>query len=154
MPRSKDPNKGKDEDDDENVSEPQQKSMFDYFKRKWHGRPKRRANIGLCFYRFCSSVSPRRRCPSAKATVTSVNHGLHTYQLKPEGMKGDELFAHMIQFRENRNWSKDKKFDSSGVMVSPRKYLDVEVKPDNRKVLKAATEAIVGGNITAKRNIL
>ena len=47
MPRSKDPNKGKDSDqeDDENVSEPQQKSMFDYFKRKRRGRPKRRANL-------------------------------------------------------------------------------------------------------------
>ena len=39
-------------------------------------------------------------------------------------------------------------------MMSPRKYLNIEVKPDNRKVLKAVTEAIVGGNITAKRNIL
>ena len=90
----------------------------------------------------------------AQAAVASANHGLLTYQLKPEGMKGGELFAHMIQFRENHNWNKGKEFDSSGVMVSPRKYLDVEVKPDNQKVLKAATEAIVGGNITAKRNIL
>ena len=90
-----------------------------------------------------------------QAPVASDDHGLHTYQLKPQGMKGEELFAHMIQFRENHNWNKRKEFDFSGVMVSPRKYLDVEVKPDNQKVLKAATEAsVVGGNITAKRNIL
>ena len=66
-----------------------------------------------------------------QAAVASANHGLLTYQLKPEGMKGGELFAHMIQFRENHNWNKGKEFDSSGVMASPRKYLDVEVKPDN-----------------------
>ena len=101
-----------------------------------------------------TALPPQEDVARAQAAVASANHGLLTYQLKPEGMKGEELFAHMIQFRENHNWNKGKEFDSSGVMVSPRKYLDVEVKPDNRKVLKAATEAIVGGNITAKRNIL
>jgi hypothetical protein len=101
-----------------------------------------------------AQVPPQDDVARAEAASASADHGLRTYQLKPEGMKGEELFAHMIQFRENRNWNKGKKFDSSGVMVSPGKYLDVEVKPDNRKVLKAATEAIVGGNITAKRNIL
>jgi hypothetical protein len=40
-------------------------------------------------------------------------------------------------------------------MVLPQKYLDIEVlKSDNQKVLKAATEAIIGCNITAKRNML
>jgi hypothetical protein len=68
-------------------------------------------------------------------------------------MKGEELFAHMINFRESRNW-KGNKFDVSDVMVSPGRYLDVEVKPENREVLRVATGAIVGGNITAKRNIL
>jgi hypothetical protein len=89
----------------------------------------------------------------AQAAVASVNAGLVTYQLKPEGMKGEELFAHMIWFRESRNW-KGEEFDVSDVMVSPGRYLDVEVKPENRAVLRASTGAIVGGNITAKRNIL
>jgi hypothetical protein len=43
----------------------------------------------------------------AQAVVANASAGLITYQLKPEGMKGEELFAHMIQFRENHNW-KDK----------------------------------------------
>jgi hypothetical protein len=62
------------------------------------------------------------------------------YQLKPEGMKGGELFAHMIRFKESHNW-KDDEFDISDLMVSPRRYLDVEVKPKNQAVLRAATGA-------------
>lgn len=89
----------------------------------------------------------------AQAAVASVDHGLVTYQLKPEGMKGEELLSHMIRFRESRNW-RGGKFDVSDVMVSPARHLDVEVKAANRAVLRAATEAMVGGNITAKRNIL
>jgi hypothetical protein len=66
----------------------------------------------------------------AQAAVASVKAGLVTYQLKPEGMKGEELFAHMIRFRESRNWKGDE-LDVSDVMVSPGRYLDVEVKPEN-----------------------
>jgi hypothetical protein len=75
------------------------------------------------------------------------------YQLKPEGMKGEELFAHMIRFRESHNW-KGNEFDESDVMVSPGRYLDVKVKPGNQAVLRAVAGSIVGGNITAKINIL
>ena len=39
-------------------------------------------------------------------------------------------------------------------MVSPGNYLNIEVKPDNQKKLKAVTKAIVGGNITDKRKIV
>jgi hypothetical protein len=39
-----------------------------------------------------------------------------------------QLFADIIRFRESCNW-KGNKFDVSDVMVSPGKYLDVEVKP-------------------------
>jgi hypothetical protein len=56
-----------------------------------------------------------------------------TYQLKPEGMKSEEQFAHIIRFRESRNWKGDE-FDVSDVMVSPGRYLDIEVKPENRAV--------------------
>jgi hypothetical protein len=42
MATSKDHNKGGDE---ENVSEPHQKSMFDFYKRKKHGRAKKCANL-------------------------------------------------------------------------------------------------------------
>jgi hypothetical protein len=99
-------------------------------------------------------MPPHDDVSRVRATVASADHGLHTYQLKPEGMRGEELFAHMIQFRENHNWNKGKELDSSGVMVLPGKYIYIKVKPDIRKVLKAATEVIVGSNITAKRNIL
>jgi hypothetical protein len=34
------------------------------------------------------------------------------------------------------------------------RYLDVEVKPENQALLRAATGEIIGGNITAKTNIL
>jgi hypothetical protein len=51
-----------------------------------------------------------------QAAVASVNHGLLTYQLKHEGMKGEELFAHMIsRFKESHNW-KGNKFNVSGVI--------------------------------------
>jgi hypothetical protein len=89
----------------------------------------------------------------AQAAVASVNDGLVIYQLKPEGMKGEELVAHMIRFRESRNWEGDE-FNVSDMMVSPGRYLNMEVKPENQAVLRAATGAIVGGNQTAKRNIL
>ncbi len=42
MTTSKDPNKGEDE---ENASEPKQKSMFDFYKKKKRGRPKKQANL-------------------------------------------------------------------------------------------------------------
>jgi hypothetical protein len=54
-------------------------------------------------------MPPHDAVSRAQATVTSADHGLlHTYQVKPEGMRGEELFAHMIQFRENHNWNKGK----------------------------------------------
>jgi hypothetical protein len=43
MATSKDPNKG--EDEENASSEPQQKSMFDFYKRKKRGRPKKHANL-------------------------------------------------------------------------------------------------------------
>jgi hypothetical protein len=42
MATSKDPNKGENE---ENASEPQHKSMFDFYKRQICGRPKKCANL-------------------------------------------------------------------------------------------------------------
>jgi hypothetical protein len=42
MATLKDPKKGEDE---ENTSEPEQKSMFDFYKRKKRGRPKKQANL-------------------------------------------------------------------------------------------------------------
>jgi hypothetical protein len=44
MATSKDPNKG---GDGENASEPQQKSMLDFYKRKKCGRPKKHANLAM-----------------------------------------------------------------------------------------------------------
>jgi hypothetical protein len=43
MATSKDPNKG--EDEENASSEPQQKSLFDFYKRKKRGRPKKPANL-------------------------------------------------------------------------------------------------------------
>jgi hypothetical protein len=42
-------------------------------------------------------MPPHNDVAQAQATVArSANHGLHTYQLKPEGMKGEKVFARMI----------------------------------------------------------
>jgi hypothetical protein len=43
MATSKHPNKG--EDEENASSEPQQKLLFDFYKRKKHGRPKKCANL-------------------------------------------------------------------------------------------------------------
>ena len=40
--------------------------------------------------------------------VARAEASLRTYQVKPEGMKGGELLAQMIQFGENHNWNKGK----------------------------------------------
>ena len=54
-------------------------------------------------------MPPHDDVAQAQATVaSSANHGLHSYQLKPEGMNGKELFTYMIQFRENQDWNKGK----------------------------------------------
>jgi hypothetical protein len=53
---------------------------------------------------------------AAVATQLPVTHGLATFQLKPPGLTGDALFAHMVAFRA-RNSAQER----------PSTFLEVEM---------------------------
>jgi hypothetical protein len=61
----------------------------------------------------------------AAAAVPSVTRGLRSFQLKPPGLSGAALFAHMVEFRAHH---------SSQAMPSPS--LDAEMTKDQLKILE------------------
>ena len=73
-----------------------------------------------------------------KASTKGLNDGLNCFLVKPPGLKGKELFAHMVGVRLTNTKS-----------TSPSKFLDVVVNTSNRAVLKDAAEASV-----SKRKIM
>ena len=78
---------------------------------------------------------------AGKAVSTSIIDGLQTFELKPKGTTGEELFAHMIMKRAIS--------PSSKALLSPSCYLDLEVSDGNRSVLAAAI-----GRHVSKREIM
>ena len=82
------------------------------------------------------------------AHIKVVNK-LTTYQLKPEGMVGLDLIAHMIGFWElNSNGTDGSKFTISGSA-----HLDLSISLENIEVLKNTNRLLVGDNIESKRLI-
>ena len=61
---------------------------------------------------------------AAVAAQLPVTHGLATFQLKPLGLKGDALFAHMVAFRARH-----------GGTERPSQFLDVEMTDDQARIL-------------------
>jgi hypothetical protein len=62
----------------------------------------------------------------AAAAVKPVTHGLASFELKPSGMSGEELFAHMAQFARR---------NLGAAAAAPSAYLDVEMTADQKKLL-------------------
>ena len=61
---------------------------------------------------------------AAVAAELPVTHGLATFQLKPPGLKGNALFAHMVAFRARH-----------GGTERPSQFLDVEMTDDQARIL-------------------
>jgi hypothetical protein len=75
---------------------------------------------------------------AVQASTKGINDGLNCFLVKPPGLKGKELFAHMVAVRLINTKA-----------TSPSEYLDVVVSTSNRTVLKDAAEASM-----SKRNIM
>ena len=67
----------------------------------------------------------------AKDATTRITSGLATFELKPKGLTGEALLAHLIVKRTIS--------PSSKTMLAPRHHLDVEVSDGNRDVMAAAS---------------
>lgn len=76
--------------------------------------------------------------------IVSANTGLDTYMLKPPGMTGEKLFAHMVSFRELHH----------NQHSTPSDYLLLEVTEGNKEVIDLTSKVIKGGSMAAKRGIL
>ena len=78
-----------------------------------------------------------------------VVQNLSTYQLKPEGMKGVDLFSHMIGYRElNNNFTNGSKYTIAG-----SQHLNLEINKDNISILETTNRLLAGENIESKRLI-
>ena len=77
---------------------------------------------------------------SALATVNAckltANSGICTFMLRPPGLKGEALFAHMIKYREMHSSSK----------VSH--HLGIEMSAENENVLASTSKALAGENLS------
>ena len=77
--------------------------------------------------------------------------------LKPPGMKGEELFLHMIEFRELHH--KKEKDDPSCACCGGHPFyngsrgLDVEIRPDNREILDTTARFVLGKGFVGKRAV-
>ena len=78
-------------------------------------------------------------------------NGLTAFQLKPEGLKGIELFEHMVRYRELKCHPKENHMrhttEASG-------YLDAHVTYENKCILHMIGNKICGDQVDAKRTIL
>ena len=63
---------------------------------------------------------------AAEAAVKPATHGLTSFELKPAGMKGAQLFAHISQFAQR---------DSKHTAREPSSYLDVEITAEQKMIL-------------------
>ena len=61
---------------------------------------------------------------AAMAAQLPVTHGLPSFQLKPAGIHGDALFAHMIAFRARHSCE-----------TEPSKHLAIDVSPEQKTIL-------------------
>ena len=66
---------------------------------------------------------------AAVAAQLPVTHGLAAFQLKPLGLTGDALFAHMVAFRAHH-----------GGTERPSQFLDAEMTDDQARILAPAMQ--------------
>jgi len=72
---------------------------------------------------------------AAKVILKGVNNGLNSFLLKPPGIKGEELFAHMISKRQIS--------PTRPKTMSPSRYLGIEISDSNRAVLAMDDKTIL-----------
>ena len=138
--------------------------------KKHHNIPmKDLQNIRICVE--CADENPdhlERNCDGNNATNVEgqneifnnddsgynkkINEGLKTFQLKPKGLKREDLFEHMIRFREIH--AKKEGSNTPKPYSSPSEYLQVEFSEDNRKIVEFKRDVLAGKNINAKRHII
>ena len=73
----------------------------------------------------------------AREHAQKITDGLDTFMLKPEGMKGEALFHHMIQFRKRNNGTK------------PSMYLAIDVNETQQSILNPTMTDMARGAIIA-----
>jgi hypothetical protein len=73
---------------------------------------------------------------AAVATQLPVTHGLATFQLKPPGLTGDALFAHMVAFRA-RNSAQER----------PSTFLEVEMTEEQAAILAPTMQGLSAQSI-------
>jgi hypothetical protein len=85
-------------------------------------------------------------CPVAMASVPKANpmRNLLACTLKPEGMKGEELFAHMCKLR-------NRAATSAGVSVSA--HLNVDMTDTQRSIIQPTDTDLLLGSIVRESNL-
>ena len=77
-----------------------------------------------------SSAAPE--VAAALAGQKPVSHGLINFELKPSGMAGRELLAHMSTFARRHT--------AEGTTLEPSRYLDIEITRDQRMILNPSQQ--------------
>lgn len=77
----------------------------------------------------------------AREQARKITDGLDTFMLKPEGMKGEALFHHMIQFRKRNNGTKASMYFAIDVNETQESILN----PTMTDMARGAIIACVGG---------
>ena len=62
--------------------------------------------------------------------LTDINKGLISFQLKPAGVKGEDLFKHMIKFR-----SEEPKIGHHSKSLKVSDHLNVELSKDDEEMM-------------------
>ena len=81
-----------------------------------------------------------------------MNGGLKNFQIKPKGLKHEELFEHIIWFREIQA---KKESNISRPNTSPPNYLQVELSEDNRRIFEFKHDVLAEKkNTNTKQHII
>ena len=67
----------------------------------------------------------------AHKNLVDVNNQLMLFQLKPAGLKGEDLFKYIIKFR-----SADPKLSCYSKTLAISEHLNIEISNDNKEILK------------------
>lgn len=103
------------------------------------------AKYQTCYFVECrrgeaACTDPPQR-PTSGKVVVDPNRSLLSFQLKPEGLKGLELFKHLCRFRSRRDDPPKMKYDLGG------DYLDLDIKQEQFALLQPTAADLSIGQI-------
>ena len=87
-----------------------------------------------------AAVAVAPEVAAAEAGLKPATHGLVNFELKPQGMTGNELFDHMSQFARRQSMSET---------LEPSSFLDVEVTEVQKKILNPSARDLTCGALMA-----